>query len=284
MLRFRSIHASVLSLSVGLLCLLLIAPVPGIADADIEVATVNGISIFKAEAEQAYQQYLIRTGKKSINAEEKQEIVRSIIRRHLILELPEVQAYKKDKSVIAQVQQFENGLVIKKYLENKVGPSVKIEEEAIKEYYNNNLSQFVMQPKVEASHILSRNREEAEKVFKMLTGGGDFTELAKQFSIDLPMAKEGGSMGTIEKGKSLPELERVLFTLKEGAHSDIIETPYGYHILMVNKIHTASYRPYEEVKGDIQKHLIRKNEAEAFNKMASELEKGSDAKIYAEKL
>jgi parvulin-like peptidyl-prolyl isomerase len=98
---------------------------------------------------------------------------------------------------------------------------------------------------IQASHILlmysgslqstaSRSKEEAESEIKQLKkeldGGADFGELARKHS-DCPSAKQDGKLGTFARGSTVPEFERPAFALEVGAISDVIETPFGFHII-----------------------------------------------------
>jgi peptidyl-prolyl cis-trans isomerase C len=258
--------------------------VKGARPEEVVIASVNGDAIYKTEAEHAFAAYMKTSGKSVLTDDEKQNIVKNMIRRKLILSIPEVQNYRKEQGVINQVREFENNLIIGRYLNSTIGAAIQISDEQLKEYYDKNLNQFVLPPMVEARHILLRNRDEAEKVLVLLKNGDDFSGLARQYSIDLPMAREGGSMGTIKKGKTLPALEQVLFTLEEGQYSDIVETDYGFHIIMIDKIHSTDYEAFENVKESIRRQLIRSKESEAFEKMARELEKNVSPVIYYDRL
>jgi peptidyl-prolyl cis-trans isomerase C len=119
---------------------------------------------------------------------------------------------------------------------------------------------------------------------RQLNEGGDFKDLARKYSIDLPGALEGGGMGIVEKGNILPQLEKVLFSLQEGEYSDIVKSKYGYHILRVDEFISLKYKPYEEVREEIIKIMIRQKESEAFDQMATELEKNYDIQIYEDRL
>ncbi len=68
----------------------------------------------------------------------------------------------------------------------------------------------------------------------IVNGQGDFLELAKQFSIDGSVKKNGGSYGWISAGVYPYEFEYGAYATPVGSVSDIIETPYGYHLLRVN--------------------------------------------------
>jgi parvulin-like peptidyl-prolyl isomerase len=182
------------------------------------------------------------------------------------------------------VKEYEDQLVISRYLGDRVGKNLSITDPDLKAYYQSHITQFASTPKVRASHILLRSRAEAETVMAKLKAGGNFAALAKSHSIDLPMALEGGSMGVIEKGRSLPEIEKALFLLKEGDVSEIVETRYGFHILTVNEIIGQKYKPFDEVKEEIRKFLIMEKEAKAFDQMASDLERTAVITVYENRL
>lgn len=249
---------------------------------DVVVAVVNGQQILKSQIDMSVAAFKQKTGKDQVNNDEMTELVKSAIRRHLILSLPQVQGYRSDPQIIAQLREYENHLIISKYLTQSVGPSLNISNQQIRDYYDKNRREFATNPKVEARHILLKNKSEAQQVLKLLKSGQDFSDLAKQYSIDLPMALEGGSMGIIEKGRTHPTLEKALFSLAEEEVSDIVETQFGYHIIIVDKIHPAGVTPFDAVHPQIQKALIRRNEARAFDQMTKDLEKNADVTIYHE--
>jgi len=99
---------------------------------------------------------------------------------------------------------------------------------------------------IAASHILisyegaersksTRTRAEArtlaeEVLQKAKAEGADFAELAKQYS-DGPMKDKGGDLGTFGKGKMAPAFEKAAFALEIGGISDVVETPFGFHII-----------------------------------------------------
>lgn len=251
---------------------------------DPVVAIVNGVKITQSELNPLIEEYRQKSQKTVVKPEDKVQILKGLVRRILILQQKEADDLRKEEQIIRQVRDFENRLVVGAYLNKHVGEKLTVTDEEVKGFYQNNLQKFASPPKVKARHILLRDREEAEQVLAKLKNGGNFIELAKEYSIDLPMAKEGGPMGTIEKGRTLPELEKALFTLQVGEFSGIVETRYGFHILMVDEIITTEYRPFEEVKESIKKGLLQQKEAKAFDEMATNLEKKAKIEMFEDKL
>jgi parvulin-like peptidyl-prolyl isomerase len=81
-----------------------------------------------------------------------------------------------------------------------------------------------------------------------------FARLAEEHS-QLPGAKEGGVLGTFEKGEMADELDRVVFSLEPGQVSEPVRTDEGFHILRVDEVVDAEYRPIEDVKDEIREKL-----------------------------
>lgn len=98
---------------------------------------------------------------------------------------------------------------------------------------------------VEAIHIMiakPRGLETAKDVYSLadslltvLKNGGDFAQLASQYSDDKTTANKGGSMGYITGLQTPYEFETAVFNTPEGTYSDIVETDFGYHIVKGGK-------------------------------------------------
>ncbi len=249
------------------------------------IAVVNSKIVQKYELLALIAEYKQTSGKKTIDQNEKIELVKGMIRQKLILGQERVAEIRQSPRIQARVKDFENQLVIRQYLNEKVGNRMDVTEAEMNQFYSSNLEKFIAPPRVKASHILLRSEEEARQVLQELNAGGDFAELAQKYSIDLPMALEGGPMGTITQGRSAPALEKELFILAPGEYSrNIVKTQYGYHILKVDEIVIEKHYPYKEVREKIKSTLEAEKEAKAFEEMVGDIEKDADIKIYEDRL
>ena len=249
------------------------------------VAVVNSQIIQKYELLAVIEEYKKKTRKKTIDPDEKLELLHGLIRRRLILAQERIAEIRQLPIIQQQVKAYEDQMVVNYYLNEKIGTRLKVNDEDMRAYYRAHLDKFIAPPRVKASHILLRTEDEAQQVMKELNAGGDFAELAKKHSIDLPMALEGGPMGTIAKGKSSPDLEKELFLLAEGEYSrNIVKTQYGYHILKVDEIITEKHYPYEDVKDKLKAAVRGEKDAQAFEEMVGEIEKDAEIEIYKERL
>jgi peptidyl-prolyl cis-trans isomerase C len=251
---------------------------------DPVLARVNGAPITQSQLTPLIDQYREKSKKDIVGKEERLRILQGLITRELILQQKESKDLRKDERIVRKVKELEDQLVVGAFLEKYVRKQFTVTDEEIKEYYEQNLTKFVSPPKVKARHILLRTRKEAEQVMEKLRDKGDFAKLAKEYSTDLPMALEGGSMGTIEKGRTLPELEKVLFTLNVGETSGIVETRFGFHILTVDERITTQHKPLEEVREGIKKTILIQKEARAFDEISGRLEKKAKVEVFEDRM
>ena len=140
-------------------------------------------------------------------------------------------------------------------------------EDELKAHYEAHVSDYSQQEQVKARHILFRiapkenddekkaaraeARAKAEAVLAQAKGGGDFAELAKQHSEDTSSAPNGGDLGFFSRGQMVPEFETAVFALAPGAMSEIIESPFGFHIVKVDEKREARTEPFEEARGKV---------------------------------
>jgi parvulin-like peptidyl-prolyl isomerase len=86
-----------------------------------------------------------------------------------------------------------------------------------------------------ANPSITRTKEEAkaraEEVLAKARSGEDFAELAKQYS-DGPTGPNGGDLGSFGRGSMVPPFDQAVFALDVGGISDVVETQFGYHIIM----------------------------------------------------
>ena len=79
----------------------------------------------------------------------------------------------------------------------------------------------------------------ADSIVTELRKGADFATAAKRFSQDPGTKEQGGELNWFRRGAMLPEFEQVAFMLKPGVISDPVETPFGYHIIQVQRVQPA---------------------------------------------
>jgi peptidyl-prolyl cis-trans isomerase D len=156
---------------------------------------------------------------------------------------------------------------------SKVLTQTQVTPEELQAYYNQHREEFRVQEEVKVSHILVKTppagpdgkvdekgveeaRKKAEDVLKQLKGGAKFEDLAKKYSDDPGSAKQGGELGWIGRGRTVPEFEKAAFSQAKGQTSDLVKSSYGFHIIRTEDKHEAHLKTVDEVKDQIEP-LIR---------------------------
>ena len=95
--------------------------------------------------------------------------------------------------------------------------------------------QIVITPQASAA-AKAAARAKADSILLELRRGADFATAAKRFSQDPGSKDQGGSLNWFRRGVMVPEFERVAFALKPGVVSDPVESPFGYHLIQVERV------------------------------------------------
>jgi peptidyl-prolyl cis-trans isomerase SurA len=144
---------------------------------------------------------------------------------------------------------FQNRLITKLRNEGKLKPVAPTEEE-MKEFFEEQKStlgtrpatlsfrQIVVSP-APSPEAKARTKAQADSIVLELRRGADFATAARRFSQDPGSKEQGGSLNWFRRGMMVREFERVAFALKPGVVSDPVESPYGYHIIQVERAQPA---------------------------------------------
>jgi peptidyl-prolyl cis-trans isomerase D len=155
---------------------------------------------------------------------------------------------------------------------NQLRANTQISDDQLKAQYQANIQSYQVPNRVNVQHILfmtvnkpdaevEETKKKAEDVLKQVKKGGNFDELAKKYSEDPGSRDKGGNLGWIIEGQTVPEFQKVAFSLPKGQVSDLVKTQYGFHIIKVLDKETAHTKPFDEVKDSLRGPLLI-NEAE----------------------
>jgi hypothetical protein len=79
--------------------------------------------------------------------------------------------------------------------------------------------------------VLATRRRQAEGYLAQLRGGADFGTLARRVSEDPQSGQNGGSLGLVSRNMMVKPFEDAAFALEPGALSDVVRSPFGFHVL-----------------------------------------------------
>ncbi|MDW8012552.1 MAG: peptidylprolyl isomerase [Bacteroidota bacterium] len=134
-------------------------------------------------------------------------------------------------------------LLVEKLQQQRFG-TIRCSARELEEFYQRYRDSLPLVPaQVELYHLVryvqpdSAARQQvmelARRVRDSLLRGEDFAEFVRRYSDDRGSAAAGGDIGWVERGKLLPEYERVAFSLQVGEISPPVETPIGYYLIQV---------------------------------------------------
>jgi peptidyl-prolyl cis-trans isomerase D len=170
----------------------------------------------------------------------------------------------------------------------KVQAGVQVTSDDLQAYYNQHRDQYRVAEQAKVSHILIKTplpgadgkvdekgvaeaQKRAEDLLKQLKAGAKFEDLAKKYSEDPGSAKEGGSLGWIGKGRTVPEFEKAAFSLPKGQMSGLVKSSYGFHIIRVDDRQDAHMKTLDEVKAEIEPIVKQQKTQEIAQKQAEDL-------------
>jgi peptidyl-prolyl cis-trans isomerase D len=163
------------------------------------------------------------------------------------------------------------------------GGNPQVSDTAIQAYYNAHLKDYQVQDQVKVRHILIKvpagsdakadgeAKAKAEDVLKQLHAGANFADLAKKYSDDPGSKEQGGELGFIQHGQTVPEFDKTAFALNPGQTSDLVKTQFGYHIIQSEEKQTAHTKSLAEVKPQIEETLANQLRAQQEQNYAASL-------------
>jgi peptidyl-prolyl cis-trans isomerase D len=170
----------------------------------------------------------------------------------------------------------------------ELAAQAQVTPQELQSYYDQHREEYRVDQQVNVRHILIKTplagadgkvdqkgldaaRKKAEDILKQVKAGGDFSALAKKNSEDTGSAENGGSIGWIGKGRTVPQFESAAFSLPKGATSDLVQSSYGFHIIRVDDKQDAHLKTLAEVKDQIEPILKQQKVARAAEAAASSL-------------
>jgi peptidyl-prolyl cis-trans isomerase D len=156
------------------------------------------------------------------------------------------------------------------------GPVPEAEARA---YYEQNKARYGTDEQRRASHILitpeGGDKAAAKKKAEQLLGQvkskpGDFEKVARENSRDPGSAAQGGDLGFFAKGMMVKPFEEAVFAMKPGEISDVVESDFGFHIIKLTEVKAAEVKPFEQVRGDIERDLKTQQAQGEFAKAADQ--------------
>lgn len=165
-------------------------------------------------------------------------------------------------------------MTIQKYIDEKLEPSIQVLDADLQNAYQQDKTAtvrhilFMTQGKTDDQK--KEVRTQAETVLKQAREGQDFAQLAAEYSEDPGSKNTGGLYENFPRGRMVKAFEDASFNLPIGSISDLVETPYGYHIIKVEGREKET-KPLEEVREQLDQQIKQSKRRDTYNALIEDL-------------
>jgi peptidyl-prolyl cis-trans isomerase C len=184
-------------------------------------------------------------------------------------------------------------MAVDRLLAGGVWRDAEVTPEQVRQFYEQNASEFRHPAQTRASRILIRvpakanaaqrtaARQQADTILERLRGGADFAQVARESSQDPLSAPKGGDLGFFAEGEMEDAVQQAASHLSPGELSAVISTPYGFEIIEVTGRRDAGTRPLAEVEDLIREVLTKSERQERQAALVRELKQKAKIEMVA---
>ncbi len=150
---------------------------------------------------------------------------------------------------------------------SEIGGKIPVGDRQVEQYYNENIDQFTLPAEVTFAEIVlladndtakAARRAEADELRAKAVAGEDIGELARAHS-EAGTKSSGGKIGPVKEGDLSELLENIAFSLGVGETSEVIDAPYGLHIVQVLERKEEEVKPLDEIREQLRQYLEDQN-------------------------
>ena len=184
-----------------------------------------------------------------------------------------------DGSNPADFKDVREQLILMRVTDQQIRGNITIGDAELRRYYQEHRDRFALPEEYQLSQIIIEVRSpedladaltKARRAMDELKRGEKFAEVAMQYSDGLN-AMQGGRLGAVRQGELLPALERAVAHMTPGGISDIIESPAGLHIIRLDEKKPKQFRPYEQVRYQVQELVYQRKSEGMYQSWLSDL-------------
>jgi peptidyl-prolyl cis-trans isomerase C len=223
------------------------------------LAVVNGNVITEMDMENAIQRFGQDKRQSLSTPEGRKQLLDQLISWELLYQDAVDTGMENREDYKLQLQEARKGILTQLAIQDVINSAAAVDEEEIKEYYQQNKEYFKGEEQVSAKHILVDTLEKAQQVKEEIVSGLSFEDAARKYS-SCPSKEQGGSLGSFGRGMMVPEFENAAFEIAEGVVSEPVKTQFGYHLILVEGRTKSQEKPYEEVKELIRSHMVQEKQ------------------------
>jgi len=297
---------------------LLFGALPAFAQTGAEktVAVLNGETITAQKLDQLYGRLGTQMREQYEKAGGKAAFLDNYLRKRLIIQEAIKSGFDKRPDVKADMEASKEATLFDRYVRDVVAANI-VTDAAMRKYYDEHPDEFTTPERIHVRHIVvsasntgphPRTKEQALEIMKGIATQlresnnatrllkdpkgaaqlrvNQFAQLARQYSED-PSGPSGGDLGWATKGQFDPDFEKVAWSLTPGVPSGIVETKFGYHLILVVEKERPGIESLDHAKASLREFLVTQHAAEVMEnvtKLTNSLLAQSKVAVYSENI
>ena len=233
-----------------------------------ELARINDVSISLEEFQQMLEKQPLEGKMKLLSEKGTRDFLENyIIPREVLYQEAKKKGLDKNKEIQTKIEDVKRVILIEALLDEVLKGRGEVSEEDIQRYYKENQALFTESQEIRIRHIVVNSEPTLKEVVTKLSRGESFEKLASTYNIG-NFKEDGGNLGYIRRGQLAPpfaQFEEAAFSLKKrGEMSEVVRTPFGFHIIRLEDMRGSTLRPLYQVKERIRFFLQPKKKQEAY--------------------
>jgi peptidyl-prolyl cis-trans isomerase C len=240
-----------------------------------ELVRINDVAISLVEFQQMLEKQPLEGKMKLLSEKGTRDFLENyVISQEVLYQEAKKKDLDKNKEILAKIEDAKRAILIDALLEEVMRGRGEVSEEEIQRYYKENQSLFTEPQEVKIRHIVVNTEPALREVIGKLSQGENFEKIASTYNID-HFKEDGGNLGYIRRGQLAPpfaQFEEAAFSLrKRGGISEVVRSPYGFHIIRLEDMRGSVLRPLNQVKERIHFFLQTKKKQDAYLEYVKEV-------------
>jgi peptidyl-prolyl cis-trans isomerase C len=233
-----------------------------------ELVKINNVSISLEEFRQMSERQPLEGKMRLLNEKGLRDFLDNyVITREVLYQEAKQKGLDQNKEVVTKVEDFKRAMVIDALLEEVLKGKIEVSDSEVQRYYKEKETHFTEPQEIKIRHIVVNSEPVLREVLTKLGRGESFEKLAFTYNID-KSRETGGDLGYIRRGQLTPsfaQFEEAAFSLrKRGEVSEVVRTPFGYHLIQLLERRGTALRPFNQVKENIRFFLQAKKRQDAY--------------------
>ena len=236
---------------------------------DKVLANVAGNPIMASDLEMALAA-MGQRGQAYNNPQGRQVLLEQLIAQKLFLLDAQKNLMEREPEFKEQMKRVKEEMLTN-YAIKKAVEKVRVTDDEMQKFYDENPDQFEAGATYNASHILVETEEKAAEIAAQINAGEISFEDAAKANSTCPSGQQGGELGDFGHGQMVPEFEAACEALEVGEMSAPVQTQFGWHLVKLNKKENGGKIAFDEVKDQIRQALMQQKQQAAYQSRINQL-------------